>query len=149
MNLKVLPLPKTGSGEQFMPMTGVGLCAYQTTEAKAEAAAVFVRWLTEGERNLDFVVKTGYMPVSNEAFEAIDSYEFPEDGYASLFEAIKTMRNGYTPVVRPSFGGYYDKIDALYEGLRRMLPELKRRAESGENIDALTQETWDFFCSIS
>ena len=39
MNLKVLPLPKTGDGEQFMPVTGTGFSAYKTTEAKAEAAA--------------------------------------------------------------------------------------------------------------
>lgn len=148
MNLKVLPLPKTGDGEQFMPMTGVGLCAYQTTEQKAEAAAVFARWLTEGQRNLDFVVETGYMPVNNEAFDAIESYEFPDEGYASLFDAIKTMRYGYTPIVRPTFGGYYNKIDTLYEGLRQMLPELKQRASDGENTETLAAETWDFFRSI-
>lgn len=148
MNLKVLPLPKTGEAEQFMPMTGVGLCAYQTTEQKAEAAAVFVQWLTEGERNLDFVVETGYMPVNNAAFDAIESYEFPDESYASLFDAIKTMRSEYTPVVRPTFGGYYDKIDVLYEGLRQMLPKLKERSDSGENAETLAGETWDFFSSI-
>ena len=147
-NLKVLPLPRTGDGEQYMPMTGVGLSAYATTEQKAEAAAVFVRWLTEGERNLDFVVETGYMPVSNDAFDAIGGYEFPDEGYASLFAAIKTMRDGYTPVVRPAFGGYYDKVDALYEGLRQMQGELRERSDNGENADALAKEIWDFFCSV-
>lgn len=142
MNLKVLPLPKTGSGEQYMPMTGVGLCAYPTTEEKAEAASVFTHWLTEGERNLDFVVETGYMPVSNDAFEAIESYDaFPDEGYASLFEAIKTMRDVYTPVVRPTMDGYYDKIDALYAGLRQMLPELRQRSDSGEDTGTLAMET--------
>lgn len=148
MNLKVLPLPKTGDGEQFMPMTGVGLCAYQTTEQKAEAAAVFAQWITEGERNLDFVVETGYMPVNNEAFDAIENYDFPDESYASLFDAIRTMRNGYTPIVRPTFGGYYDKIDTLYGGLRQILPELIKRSDSGENARTLAEETWDFFCSI-
>ena len=148
MNLKVLPLPRTGEGEQFMPMTGVGLCAYQTTEQKAEAAAVFVRWLTEGERNLAFVAETGYMPVNNDAFAAIENHDFPDAGYASLFDAIKTMREGYTPVVRPTFSGYYDKIDALYGGLRQMMPALRERSANGESVDALAKETWDFFCSI-
>ena len=148
MNLKVLPLPKTGDGEQYMPMTGVGISAYVTTEQKTEAAKIFVRWLTEGERNLDFVVETGYMPVNNDAFAAIETYEFPDAGYASLFEAIKTMRDGYTPVVRPTFGGYYDKTDALYAGLREMLPKLRERSDNGESADALAMETWDFFCSI-
>lgn len=149
MNLKVLPLPKTGSGEQYMPMTGVGLCAYATTEQKAEAASVFMHWLTEGGRNLDFVVETGYMPVSNDAYDAIENYNaFPNEGYASLFSAIKTMRDEYTPVVRPSFDGYYDKVDALYAGLRQISPELKERIEQGGNIEEVAKETWNFFCSI-
>lgn len=150
MNLKVLPLPKTGVGEQYMPMTGVGLCAYPTTEEKAEAASVFVHWLTEGARNLDFVVETGYMPVSNDAFEAIERYDaFPDEGYASLFEAIKTMRDGYTPVVRPTLDGYYDKTDALYTGLREMCPQLRQRSDNGEDVKTLAMETWELFRSIS
>lgn len=150
MNLKVLPLPKTGAGEQYMPMTGVGLCAYPTTQEKAEAASVFAHWLTEGARNLDFVVETGYMPVSNDAFEAIERYDaFPDEGYASLFEAIKTMRDEYTPVVRPTLDGYYDKTDALYAGLRQMLPELRQRSDNGEDVEALALETWELFRSIS
>ncbi len=150
MNLKVLPLPKTGEGEQYMPMTGVGLCAYPTTEEKAEAASVFVHWLTEGERNLDFVVETGYMPVSNDAFEAIESYgAFPDEGYASLFDAIKTMREDYTPVVRPTLDGYYDKTDALYAGLRELCPQLRERSDNGEDAWVLAMETWELFRSIS
>lgn len=148
MNLKVLPLPQTGGGEEFMPITGVGLCSYQTTEQKAEAATIFVRWITEAERNLDFVVETGYMPVNNKAFDAIESYDFPDESYSSLYTAIKTMQSEYAPVVRPTFGGYYDKVDKLYEGLRQMLPDLKQRSDSGENPETLAEETWAFFCSI-
>jgi len=147
-NLKVLPLPRTGDGVQYMPMTGVGLSACVSTEQKAEAAKMFVSWLTEGERNLDFVVETGYMPVNNNAFEAIEGYQFPDKGYESLFETIKVMRDGYTPVVRPAFGGYYDKIDALYEQLREITPELRERADRGESVDTLAMETWNILCAI-
>ena len=58
------------------------------------------------------------------------------------------MREGYTPVVRPAFSGYYDKIDVLYGGLRQMMPALRERSANGESVDALAKETWDFFCSI-
>ena len=109
---------------------------------------MFVRCLTEGERNLAFVAETGYMPVNNDSFAAIENYDFPDEGYASLFDAIKIMREGYTPVVRPTFSGYYDKIDALYGGLRQMMPALRERSANGESVDALAKETWDFFCSI-
>ena len=88
------------------------------------------------------------MRVNCVAFVAIEIFEFPDEGYASLFDAIKTIREGYTPVVDPTFSGYYGKIDALYGGLRQMMPTLRERSANGESIDALAKETWDFFCSI-
>ncbi len=148
MNVKVLPLPKTGDGQQYMPVTGVGLSAYPTTEQKAKAAAVFVRWLTEGERNLNFVAETGYMPVTNDAFEAIADYDFPDEGHAELFRAIKLMREEYIPTVHPIYEGYSQKVNTLYAGLRKMLPGLQARAAQGEDAQALAEETWRFFCSI-
>ena len=85
---------------------------------------------------------------TNGAFDAIEDYDFADDGYSSLYTAIKTMHDEYIPVVRPDFEGFYDKTDALYAGLREMQPSLIARAENGENIDELTEEIWEFFCSI-
>ena len=148
MNLMVLPLPRTGTGAQYMPVTGVGLAAFKTTDKKAEAAAVFVRWLTEAQRNLDFVVETGYMPVRSDAFAAMDSYAFPSDGYASLYAAIKVMLEEYTPVVRPDFPGFYNRVNALYAGLKQMQGNLVERHAAGEAPVALAEETWNFLCSV-
>jgi len=148
MELQVLPLPKSNGENEYMPQTGVGLCAFQTTEQKAEAAYEFVKWFTESKRNLDFVVSTGYMPVTNGAFEEIEAYGFTDAGYESLYTAIKTMYNEYIPVVRPDFAGFYDKTNALYAGIREMRTSLTERAENGESIDTLIEELWEFFCSI-
>ncbi|MBQ8249337.1 MAG: extracellular solute-binding protein [Clostridia bacterium] len=148
MELQVLPLPKSGGENEYMPQTGVGLCAFRTTDQKAEAAYEFVKWFTESERNLDFVVSTGYMPVTNGAFEQIEAYTFTDDGYESLYTAIKTMYDETIPVVRPDLEGFYDKTNALYAGLRDMQQALIERAENGESIDTLTEEIWEFFCGI-
>ena len=134
-----------------MTQAGVGLCAYRTTEQKAEAAALFVRWLTEAERNLDFVAQTGYMPVRSGAFDAIadyDNFPAPAEGYRQLYAALKTMREDYTPVSEPRFEGYYGRVSVLYDGLRRLQQELPARAAAGEDIDALAEETWELLCSI-
>jgi len=147
-DLQVLPLPKSGGEHEYMPQTGVGICAYKTTEQKAEAAYEFIKWFTESERNLDFVVKTGYMPVTNRAFAAIDGYAFEDKGYESLYNAIKTMHDGYTPIVRPDFDGFYDKTNALYDWLRENQPSLTERYQNGEDISVLTEEMWSFFCDI-
>ena len=148
INLRVLPLPKTEGAPGMMPVTGVGLSAYRTTEQKAEAASVFLHWFTENQRNLDFVVETGYMPVNNGAFDAIDGYSFPSESYQELYAAIKTMRDTYTPFVQTADDDFYDKANALYEDLRQMQPSWHQRAQQGERIDALAEETWDLFRSV-
>ena len=149
MNLVVLPLPKTGDGTQYMPITGVGMSAFKSDdERKAEAAAEFLRWFTESQRNLDFVVETGYMPVRTDAFASIDNYAFPTEGYASLYDTIKVMLENYEPVVRPDFDGFYKRVTALYDGLRQIQPDLLVRAGNGEDVGALAEEVWDFLCSV-
>jgi len=148
MELRVLPLPKSGGEKEYMPQTGVGLAAFKTTDQKAEAAYEFVKWFTEGERNLDFVVKTGYMPVTKGAFDAISQYSFDDAGYESLYDAIQTMHKEYIPLVRPDFDDFYEKTDVLYTGLRQMQTELPKRYQNGEEIEVLTEEIWSFFCTI-
>ena len=147
-NLCVLPLPKTKGAPGMMPQTGVGLSAYRTTEQKAEAASVFLHWFTESQRNLEFVVDTGYMPVNKESFEAIDSYPFPSESHRELYGAIKTMWESYTPVTRTAHNGFMDEADALCEGLLQMQPSLHQRARQGEDMDVLAEETWELFCSV-
>ena len=151
MDLHVRPMPRTAGRDALMTQAGVGLGACRTTDQKAEAAALFVRWLTEPERNLDFVAQTGYMPVRIGAFDDIENYDrFPEpaESYRQLYAALKTMREDYTPVSEPRFADYYSKVSVLYDGLRQMQQELPRRAASGEDVNALAEETWALLCSI-
>ena len=148
MNLHVLPMPKTAGADALMTQAGVGLCAYKTTEQKAEAASLFAHWLTEKQRNLDFVTSTGYMPVRNGAFDSIDEVEFADPGYANLYAALKTMQETYTPLAEVRFTDYYSKVHTLYDGLRQMQQELPRRAAAGEDVETLAEETWALFRSI-
>ena len=67
----------------------MGLCAYKTTTQKAEAAAVFAKWLTESERNLVFAAETGYMPVTTDSFDRIKDYNFKDDSYKELYSALQ------------------------------------------------------------
>ncbi len=148
LDLHVLPLPMSGGAVEYIPESGVGIASFKTTEQKAEAASVFVRWLTEGQRNLDFAVQTGYMPVCSDAYKEIESYDYPSSAYQSLFTAIQTMHERYTAVSRPDIEGFYAKTDILYEGLGQMQSALKERADNGEDVQVLAEETWEFFKSI-
>lgn len=147
-DLQILPIPKTAGKEGLMPQTGVGLCAVKTTDQKAEAASLFIHWLTESDRNLKFVADTGYMPVTHEAFEAIEDYPFPTESYARLYEAMKHMRDQYTPVVRPPYDDFYDRVDTLYTSIRQIQPQLKERSDHGEDPALLAEEIWELFRSI-
>ena len=147
-NLRVLPLPKPAGTQGIMPVTGVGLSAYRTTEQKAEAASVFLHWFTEKQRNLEFVVETGYMPVNNGAFEAIEEYSFSSESYRDLYVAIKTMQETYTPLILSTQGTFYDKEKTLSGELRQMQYSWQQRALQGESVDSLAEESWDLFCAV-
>ena len=92
-DLLLAPLPHAaGTATPLMPQAGVGLCAFKTTDQKAEAAAVFLRWLTKQQRNLEFAADTGYMPVSSAAFDAIADYPFEQQSYQRLYDVYNAMR---------------------------------------------------------
>lgn len=147
-NLKVLPMPQTAGGEALSTQAGVGLCALKSTDQKAEAAALFARWLTEGERNLSFVTKTGYMPVTKEAFTAIGSHDFMNQGYANLYAALQTVQEGCTLMPEPNYAGYYDKVYTFYTALREKQGDWEARYQAGEDEALLMEETWQIFQSV-
>lgn len=149
LKLKALPLPKSGDGRQYIPVTGTGFAAYKTTEQKAQAAAVFLRWITEPERNLRFAVESGYMPAQSSSYDGISNYAFPGSAHRTLFEAMRTMVQNCTPTIRPEFAGYYNKVETLYPALRTLCLSLKKRADLGESPADLARETWDLFLSVS
>ena len=139
MDLVVLPLPCAGVGERFVTQAGVGLCAYNTTSKKAEAAYIFVKWFTESNRNLDFVAETGYMPVRKDAFEKIGDYEFKNADYESLYDAIEKTNDTCVALTEPNFDGYYNKIYKLYDAIR-----LVQKGTEEVGADYL----WEIFTSV-
>ena len=146
-DLMLAPLPHaTGTTTPLMPQAGVGLCAFKTTDQKAEAAAVFLRWLTEQQRNLEFAADTGYMPVSRDAFDAIADYPFEQPSYQRLYDVYNEMRIQNTPVSEPGIVGYHAKAKILYDSLRQRQKDYPRRLANGETLEALTEETWQLLC---
>ena len=148
MNLQILPMPQIDPSNGLVTQAGVGLCSYKTTEQKAEAAAVFARWFTQSSRNLDFVTQTGYMPVSNGAFYAIDDHSFEKESYKRLYTTLKEVRDTCTMVKEPIYSGYYDRVQKLYDALRASQHKLLKRYISGENVEALAEETWRLFMNV-
>ena len=124
--------------------TGHGCAAHQQDgrAAASRAAAVFLRWFTEQQRNLEFSADTGYMPVSSAAFDAIADYPFEQQSYQRLYDVYNEMRLQNTPLSEPGIVGYHAKAKALYDSLRQRQKDYPQRLANGETLEALTEETW-------
>ena len=135
-----------GTAVPLMPQAGVGLCAFKTTDRKAEAAAVFLRWLTEQQRNLEFAAATGYMPVSRAAFDAIGEHPFQQESYRRLYDVYNAMCTEDTPLSEPGIVGYHAKVNTFYDALRQQQKAYPQRLAAGETADALAEESWQLLC---
>lgn len=140
MNLKVLPLPQQTGKQKVATQSGVGLCAYKTTDIKTEAATVFAKWFTEERRNVDFVLSTGYMPVRTGAFDKIGDKSFKSEAYRNLYKALTTTVETCSFKQEPSIEGYYSKVYALYEKIRNIQKTLETRYGKGETCEQIVAD---------
>lgn len=143
MDLEILPLPAESGKKPYITQAGVGLCSYKTTSAKAEAAAVFAKWLTEPERNIEFVYRTGYMPVTNGAFEKIDTYKFETADYEKLYAALKKAKESSEVLSEQQSPEYYSRVYAFYDYLRN---EQKQFILSNTPPETLAEGLWQKLC---
>ena len=140
MNLKVLPMPQRAGGQKVATQAGVGLCLYKTTDRKTEAATVFARWFTEEQRNLEFVLSTGYMPVRTGAFDRIGDRDFQSEAYKNLYAALSATVATCTFEKEPKFDGYYNKVSALYDRIRNIQNSLAEKYEKGGAYEQTVEE---------
>ena len=143
MNPEILPLPAESGKKPYITQAGVGLCAYKTSSQKAEGAAIFAKWLTEPERNLEFVCQTGYMPVTNGAFDKIDGCRFKTADYEKLYAALKKVKESSEVLSEQQSPEYYSKVYAFYDYLRN---EQKQFILSNTPPEALAEGLWQKLC---
>lgn len=143
MDPEILPLPAENGKKPYITQAGVGLCAYKTTSQKAEASAIFAKWLTEPERNLEFVCQTGYMPVTNGAFEKIDDCRFKTADYEKLYAALKKVKESSEVLSEQQSPEYYSRVYAFYDYLRN---EQKQFILSNTPPEALAEGLWQKLC---
>ena len=143
MDLEILPLPAENGKKPYITQAGVGLCAYKTSSQKAEAAVIFAKWLTEPERNLEFVCQTGYMPVTNGAFDKIDGCRFKTADYEKLYAALKKVKESSEVLSEQQSPEYYSKVYAFYDYLRN---EQKQFILSNTPPEALAEGLWQKLC---
>ena len=144
MDLEILPLPAENGKKPYITQSGVGLCSYKTSSQKAEAAVIFAKWLTEPERNLEFVCQTGYMPVTNGAFDKIDDCRFKTADYEKLYAALKKVKESSEVLSEQQSPEYYSRVYAFYDYLRN---EQKQFILSNTPPEALAEGLWQKLCA--
>ena len=141
--IKALPCPVTKGGIKMAMQQGVGLCAAQGDEKKEAGAVFFAKWISQGEANLDFATQSGYMPVQNSSFEAISDYDFINDSYRSLYEAMDIMHSEYSFYLPPVVDGYYDILWAFYDGSIEVFDECRMKYDQGEaSLNELVDQSY-------
>ena len=63
----VMPAPEFKDGEKVAVQQGAGMVVIKSDERKEYASTVFLKWLTDAKRNIDFSITSGYLPVKKEA----------------------------------------------------------------------------------
>lgn len=148
MNLEVLPIPYDDKRNALTLQSGAGLCAYRTTEEKAKACALFAKWLTDTDRNIEFVTDTGYMPVRKDSFTKLSEVKFKSKSYKKMYSALQDLNENYKFVKEPIIGDYFPKVHKFYDILKVKQKAWKARYENGESEDVLVQECWSEFKGI-
>ncbi|WP_392885655.1 extracellular solute-binding protein [Eubacterium limosum] len=63
----VMQAPEFKDGKKVAVQQGAGMVVVKSDERKEYASTVFLKWLTDAKRNIDFSITSGYLPVKKEA----------------------------------------------------------------------------------
>lgn len=77
----VIPVPNFSGTSPVIVQQGAGLCIVKSDPAVEYASSVFLKWFTETDRNIEFSINSGYLPVKEEAND---------------FEKMKAVAESYT-----------------------------------------------------
>lgn len=140
-----LPCPVFEGGEKLVIQRGVGMCTVKSTPERERACMTFLRWLTEPERNTEFVTALGYVPVTQEAFDeylpaAVEKLTNPM--YKSLYETFIAMWQDYEFYTPPQLDNYLD-LETRFETLTRLKLTAGRAQylENGGSAEELSENT--------
>lgn len=143
----VFAYPTFSGATPTVVQRGGGLFAMKSEEAKRnEAAAIFAKWVTMGQANLDFVTKAGYLPVTGEAFELLfsDLNMVENEKYQMLYETVGGVYDEYTFRALPLYEGSGTVQSAFEKTIKSVLStaheEYMRRTENGESGDSVLAE---------
>ncbi len=145
-----LPYPLFAENKPSAVHRGGGLFAVKSDdERKNYGAYIFAKWLTEKENNLSFVTSTGYLPVTDEAFEELftDTGIAEKESYRKLYDMMKEMMNSYRLHPLPLYSNASDIQSRFEQNVKLVLKsahnQYTERTERGEDEETVLTELAD------
>lgn len=147
----VLPVPNFEGTEPYAVQQGAGMVVVKSDEKTEYACSVFLKWITEQERNIAFSASSGYLPVKKAAndFNAIsDAYEAAgSGGNDALLDAVRIAAEeigNYEMYAAKAFEKSAESRDFLDTYIQNTAQsahdEAYLRIQNGEDRDAVLNE---------
>jgi multiple sugar transport system substrate-binding protein len=141
-----LAYPVFEGGEDLAVSQGAGVAVTAATVEKEEGAALFLKWFTDPEQNIEFAMNTGYLPVEKAAYDSdgvsqklteLAAGEAADQNVAAVYQiALNQVEQEKTYASAP-FDGSYTVRTYLEESLEAI-------SESGkESVQALRDQGLD------
>lgn len=154
IDVVTLPYPYFENGKPYAIQQGAGMCITKSDKAHEYASALFLKWFTDKEQNIDFAVSTSYFPVKNEALVGnkilplLDETQGSNENIKKSINTTLKMLDSYTLYGNRPFDGSYDMRvlleNHLFNFVQRDLETLKARVAAGEDnskvIEILTSK---------
>ena len=155
-----LPYPTFTENTSGVIYRGGGLFAMKSEdERRNQAAYIFAKWLTDKEHNLEFVTNAGYLPVREDALEALfaDFSLIEKENYRSVYRAVDTMLDSYTFYALPLYDGASEIQSDFETNVKSVLKaahnQYIRRINEGEDsdtvLDALAESSLEELKNLS
>ena len=142
----IYPYPTFEGAQPTVIQRGTGIFGVRSDdEKKNEAIALFVKWITSKEQNLELVTEMGYLPVKkaafDELFDNIDTIKIPK--HKLVYETVLQMYDDYTFLALPL---YEDSADIQYnfeESFKSVLKDAHTNYTNRVNSGADKEKTMD------
>ncbi len=131
----ILPYPVFENGDKFALQRGGGLMVAKSETKKEKAAAEFIKWLTATDQNMRFIEKTGYLPVTKQAFETelkTHLETLNDVRIRKILTAVLSMYDSYEFFTAPDFPEL-DNLSKSYDAdFKKLLTEEIKEVQNGK-----------------
>lgn len=143
-----MPVPTFEGSEKKVMQRGAGICTVKSTPEREKACITFLKWLTDAEKNVEFVTSLGYMPVKQASFDMYlsDAIDYLTDPmYVTLYKTFQETQKQYEFYVPPQLDTYLNLETRFEQNVRLAMKYGKAKYQEEGSLDTQVWNTLDYF----